>query len=96
MAGGFMRTAVAKKTETVSRAKGVRDQEAGLRTKLIFWRAQRRYGHVPLSIRIRANEPKLLALCERMNKYTARSGAVSAKLKELSQLKVAAMVGCPF
>ena len=91
-----MRTPVTDEAESVNRGKGIQDEDAGLRTRLIFWLAKRRYGLVPLSTRIRANEPKLLALCERMSKYTRLPGAVPPKLKELVQLKVAAMVGCPF
>jgi hypothetical protein len=82
-------------TEDVVRTKGVQDHEAGLFAKLIFWRAKRRCGHVPLSTRIRANDSKLLALAELMSRYTSARGAVPPKLKELVQLKVAAMVGCP-
>ncbi len=88
--------AVGDRTEAATRAKGIQDHEAGLFTKLIFWRVKRRYGHIPLSTRIRANDPKLLALAERMNRYTSAAGEVSSKLKELVQLKVAVMVGCPF
>lgn len=91
-----MTTSFDQAIETQNRAKGIQNQEAGLRTKLIFRSAKRRYGHVPVSTRIRANDPKLLALAEQMNKYTASPGAVSPKLKELVQLKVAALVGCPF
>lgn len=91
-----MGTSLAERAETVTRGTGVQDHEAGLLTKLIFWRVKRRYGHIPLGTRIRANDPKLLALAERMNTYTRAPGVVSPKLKELVQLKVAAMVGCPF
>jgi AhpD family alkylhydroperoxidase len=90
-----MRDSAADTREDVVRTKGVQDHEAGLFTKLIFWRAKRRYGHVPLSTRIRANDSKLLALAELMSRYTSASGTVPPKLKELVQLKVAAMVGCP-
>lgn len=79
-----------------SRALGVEDEGAGFWTRLIFRRAKVRYGHVPLSTRIRALDPQLLRQCERMNKYTLTQGIASSKLKELVQLKVAAMVGCPF
>ena len=78
------------------RSIGLQDHEAGFWTKLIFRRATRRYGHVPLATRIRAFDAKLLEICERMNAYNAGAGVASAKLKELVQLKVAAMVGCPF
>lgn len=81
--------------EDILRTKGVQDHEAGLFTRLIFWRAKRRYGHVPLSTRIRAKDAKLLALAELMSRYTSVRGALPPKLKELVQLKVATMVGCP-
>ena len=76
--------------------KGVQNHEAGPFTKFIFWRTKRRYEHVLLSTRIRANDPKLLALAELLTRYTSAPGALAPKLKELVQLKVAAMVGCPF
>ncbi|MGB6675723.1 MAG: hypothetical protein WBE44_03420 [Terriglobales bacterium] len=82
-------------TEDQVRTKGVQDREAGVFTKLVFWRAKRRYGHVPLSTRIRANDQKLLAIAELMSRYTSARGIVPPKLKELVQLKVATMVGCP-
>jgi hypothetical protein len=88
-------TKLGNETTTSSRIHGIPDQEAGLWTKLIFWLVKRRMGHVPLSTRIRAHDRKLLALSERMSRYTASKGALSPKLKELVQLKVAIMVGCP-
>ena len=91
-----MSTRLYEQRETVTRARGVQDHEAGFRTRLIFWRAKRRFGHVPHPTRIRANDPELLRLWERMSKYTVTPGIVSPRLKELVQLKVAAMVGCPF
>lgn len=80
----------------MNRTAGVQDHEASLRVKWIFRRIKRRFGHVILSARIRARDTKLLELSEEMNAYSVRVGMVSAKLKELAQLKVAAMVGCPF
>lgn len=74
----------------------MQDGETALLTRLIFRRVKRRYGHIPLTTRIRAIDPRLLRLTERMTAYTIAPGAASPKLKELVQLKVAAMVGCPF
>lgn len=90
-----MRDAAADARENMVRTGGVQDHEAGLFAKLIFWRTKRRYGHVLLSTRIRAKDTKLLAIAELMGSYTSAPGTVSPKLKELVQLKVAAMVGCP-
>lgn len=80
---------------SMSRTAGVQDHETGPRTKLIFRQIKRRLGHVPLSSRIHARDPKLLQLVSGMSKHTAGVTRVPAKLKELAQLKVAAMVGCP-
>ena len=91
-----MRNASEDRREDLARTKGVEDHKAGLFTKLIFWRTKRLYGHVLISTRIRAHDPKLLALADLMGKYTASPGVLSPKLKELVQVKVAAMVGCPF
>jgi len=80
---------------TTPRAEGVQDNEAGLRTKLIFWGVKRRLGRIPLSSRIHARDPKLLHLNSELSRHLAGPGRVSPKLKELAQLKVAVMVGCP-
>lgn len=88
--------ATVKANRRPARAEGVRDQEAGPRTRLVFRRAKRRYGHVTLPTRLRAHDPKLLELCEQMSRYTAAPGKVSPILKELVQLKVAILVGCGF
>lgn len=79
----------------MNRAVGVQNREAGVRSRIIFWLAKRRLGRVPLSARIQARDPKLLEAAARMSMHIARPGAVSLKLKELAQVKVAAMVGCP-
>ena len=84
------------KTGSGTRAEGVQDHEAGPRTKLIFRRVERRYGHIPVPTRLRAHDPKLLELCEGMSRYTVAPGGIPANLKELAQLKVATMVGCEF
>ena len=80
----------------MNRATGVQDHEAGLSTRIIFWMLKRILHRVPLGSRIRAWDPKLLRLSFRMDMHMARGGKLPLKLKELAQLKVAAMVGCPF
>lgn len=59
----------------MSRTSGVKDREAGLRTKLIFWLTKRRLGRVPLSARIQARDVKLLELSSRMTAHLAAPGA---------------------
>jgi len=80
----------------MTRASGVSDREAGLRTRFIYWLVKRRLGRISLGLRIRARDPNLLELAARMDMHTAASVTVPANLKELAQIKVAVMVGCPF
>ena len=80
----------------MNRSQGVQDRDAGLRTRVIFWLLRRFLGRVPIGTRIRARDPKLLSLSFRMDLHMARGGTVPPKLKELAQLKVSTMVGCPF
>ena len=80
----------------MSRIPGVQDHEAGIRARRIFAQIKKRLGRVPISARIRAHDYELLRICEQMSAHTAKRTAAEPKLKELAQLKVAAMVGCPF
>ena len=78
------------------RSQGVQDNEAGLITRIIFWLAKRRLGRVPLAMRVRARDPKLFRNIVRMDLCATSPGTIPMRLKELAQLKVAMMVGCPF
>ena len=68
----------------------------GLITRILYFFAKRALGHVPLGMRIRAFDPKLVKLGVRMDLYAASKGVVPMHLKELAQLKTALMIGCPF
>ncbi len=78
------------------RSQGVQDNQAGLLTRILFWFAKRKIGRVPLTMRVRALDPKFLRNAVRMDWYGASKGTVPMHLKELAQLKAALMVGCPF
>lgn len=80
----------------MNRSAGVQDKDASLRTRIIFWFAKQRMGSVRVGTRIRAFDPKYLNASVRMDMYAASRGVVPMTLKELAQLKVAMMVGCPF
>ena len=80
----------------MSRFEGVQDNEAGLLTRLLFWFAKRALGRVPRGMRVRSLDPKYLRRAVRIDLYAASRGSISMRLKELAQLKVALMVGCPF
>ena len=91
-----MKSATSKSPVFTTRGIGVSDREAGLKTRFIYWLVKRRLRRVPLGVRIRARDPKLLELAGRMDLLVASAVTVPAKLKDLAQIKVAVMVGCPF
>jgi len=76
------------------RSQGV--QNPGLVNGILFWFAKRAFGRVPAGMRIRAFDRTYLRHTARLDLYSARRGTVPMPLKELAQLKVALMVGCPF
>lgn len=80
----------------MNRTNGIQDNEAGVRIRRIFERIKQRLGRVPSSARIRAHDYQLLRISEEMSAHVAGDTAAAPKLKELAQVKVAAMVGCPF
>jgi hypothetical protein len=80
----------------VIRSQGVQDHQAGILTRIIFWMAKRRLGLVPLGARIRAFDPKYMRNALRLDVYGIAKGTISLHFKEIAQLKVALMVGCPF
>lgn len=78
------------------RSQGIQDKEAGPITRIIFWMAKRRLKLVPPGVRIRALDPKYVRNALRLDLYGIAKGTVSMHFKEIAQLKVALMVGCPF
>jgi hypothetical protein len=78
----------------MNRAIGISDQEAGLRTRIIYWLVKRRRARIHLGMRLRAHDPKLLELACRMDVHNS-AGKLPLVLKELAQVKVAVMVGYP-
>lgn len=79
----------------MSRTTGAPDKQLGFRARLIYWLTKRRRGRIHLATRVRAYDPKLLELAFRMDVHTSSQGTVGAILKQLAQIKVAVMVGCP-
>lgn len=83
------------RVQTMSRTTGAPDNELGFRARMIYWLTKRRRGRIHLATRVRAYDPKLLELAFRMDLHTAAQRTVPAILKQLAQIKVAVMVGCP-
>ena len=68
----------------------------GLFTRIVYGLTRRKVGQVVMPVQIVAHHPKLLWGYGQMEQSFASSHLVSAGLKDLAQLRVATLVGCPF
>ncbi len=68
----------------------------GLFTRIIYSMTKRKVGRVVMPVKIAAHHPKLLWGYGQMEQSLLSSRLVDAALKDLAQLRVAALVGCPF
>jgi len=84
----------------MARIHGARTNEGGLFRRafvsLFYALTRRRLGHVIMPIQVTAHHPRLLWGYGQMEKAQAASRRVDHKLKGLAELRVAALVGCPF
>ena len=81
----------------MERVKGVQDRKTGWITRLVF-RAMRKssLGGVPPAKRLLAHHTPTLLAAVGLDTICASAKTVSPALKELVQIKVAVMVGCPY
>jgi len=75
---------------------GVETKRASWSTRIIYWFAKKKLGHVPAGMKILAYDPRLLREHVRMNMLMQRKGELPSKLKRLAMLKTAMLIGCPF
>jgi hypothetical protein len=80
----------------MSRIPGVDNRTAGWRVRFIFWLVKRKIGVITPGTRIRAHWPQWLERSGFLDGLMAARGTMPEELKELAQLKAAALVGCPF
>ena len=80
----------------MERVRGVAGREAGWIAKLIYRELKKRIGLVPKSKALAAHHTPTLLASTWMDAINAPARTVPAALKELAQLKVAMMAGCPF
>ena len=80
----------------MDRAIGVSSSEAGWMTKLLYRALTKRLGRVPKAKTLAAHHTPTLLASTWMDAVCASERAVPLVLKELAQLKVATLVGCPF
>jgi len=68
----------------------------GLFTRIIYSMTKRKLGRVVMPVKIAAHHPKLLWGYGQMEQSLLSSHLVDETLKNLAQLRVATLVGCPF
>jgi hypothetical protein len=69
---------------------------SGLFTRMVYALTKRKVGRVVMPVRIVAHHAKILWGYGQMEQSLLGSRLVDAGLKDLAQLRVATLVGCPF
>lgn len=82
--------------EDMERAIGVSASEAGWITKLLYRALHKRLGRVSKSKTLAAHHTPTLLATTWMDAVCSLARTIPPALKELVQLKVAMLVGCPF
>jgi hypothetical protein len=69
---------------------------SGFFTRVVYALTKRKVGRVVMPIQVTAHHSKVLWGYGQMEQSLMSSHSVDAELKELGQLRVATLVGCPF
>lgn len=69
---------------------------SGLLTRIVYGLTKRKVGRVVMPVQIVAHHPKILWGYGQMEQALASSHLVEDALKNLAQLRVATLIGCPF
>lgn len=69
---------------------------SGLYTRIVYSMVKRKLGRVITPVQIAAHHPKIFWGYTQMERSFVSSRLVGLALKELAQLRVATLVGCPF
>ena len=65
-------------------------------TRIVYVMTKRKVGRVVMPVQLVAHHPRLLWGYGQMEQSFASSQLVGADVKDLAQLRVATLVGCPF
>ncbi|MBL4634480.1 MAG: hypothetical protein JKY56_11445 [Kofleriaceae bacterium] len=68
----------------------------GLFTRLVFWITRRRLGSVPTSMKTLSSHSQVFRGLVLMEQAQAKARHLPASLKDLVQIRVATLIGCPF
>jgi hypothetical protein len=86
----------------MARIKGLEPEQAGWRTRLLYWFTRRSLRQVtgkdllPEAAKIVALEPALFRAVGRMEMYQGAARTVDRRLKILACLRASTLAGCPF
>jgi hypothetical protein len=80
----------------MDRIRGVAESDANWIVKQVYRALKKRLGRVPRSKTLSAHHAPTFLASTWMDAVCASARTVPPVLKELAQLKVAALVGCPF
>jgi hypothetical protein len=78
------------------RLAGIEPSQANLFTRIVYWMTKRQIGRVIEPLKVTAHRTPLLWASVQMERVQMKMHAVDHSLKELAQIKVAMLVGCPF
>jgi hypothetical protein len=80
----------------MARLAGIEPSNANLFTRLVYWMTKRQIGRVVQPLKMTAHSGPLLWGVGQMEYAQTKMHTVDERLKALAEIKVAAMVGCPF
>ena len=69
---------------------------SGLLTRVVYALTKRKVGRVVMPVQIVAHHPKILWGYGQMEQSLGSSHLIDTALKNLAQLRVATLIGCPF
>ena len=82
--------------EGMDRVRGISEKDANWITRRVYSALKKRIGRIPKSKTLTAHHTPTLLASSWLDMACASARTVPPVLKELAQLKVAALVGCPF
>jgi hypothetical protein len=80
----------------MSRLEALSPRAAGPLTRFVDWLVRRRFGRSHEPLLVTAHHPSIFKGVVAFELMLERSRLVDAKLKALTSVKAAALIGCPF
>ena len=80
----------------MARIAGVTRGRASWLTRLVYWMSERMMGKLPEPLSIAAHHGPIFKAYVGYEYFFAKAKRVAPRLKSLAEIKVAALIGCPF